>query len=700
MPETSAIDSDAGVDDGRPTRGRRWRRVVTLGLLLPLLASAVLVWSASGRQSKLDKVPVAIVNNDQILTDPQPMAAGRSLTAALTHPTSTKDSLEWTLTDSKDAEDGLRDGTYYAVLTVPKDFSSSILSSGTDKPSRGQLSLVSNNAASTTVPFISHQVASAAATSLGVQTTEGYLGNVYGGFNSLAQSSSKAASSASQLAGGTSQLASGASKLDAGAGSLATSLGQVSAGAATLATSTLSVHGGAHQVHSGATGIAQGSGRLHSSAARLSGASTMLAGKSAGLARASHTLARGTQLVSLGVRGLGAADRLLSVELSALSDRCLVDGGSVRFCRRLARSQVHADRLATAAGRLGGRADRTASGADSLADGATSLAHGADALAGGNAQLSGASGKLSSSAVRLQHGAATLDEGSAQLVTGADQLASATRSTAEAGGSVASGSRSLSSSAGKTDDGAHSLSSGLAKQAKSSPTYSSNQQKALKRVVSQPVELTSQVQHDSHGNGWLIAVILAVILWLATLVAALSLDVAGVRRHALAPVSSRRIALSQGLPVVGFAVLQALAVVAALVILPAPTAAVVPLVLLTLLAGLAFALLALALRLALGRAGVTAFVLLLILQLAASGNVIPLETAPALLQKLNGVLPLTAFVNGASQLVSGGHAASLVAVVSVLTVWGAGSALVLVTAVKRRRSEPAPRREQLVLSAG
>ena len=41
-----------------------------VGLLVPLLAAAVLVWSTSDRQEKLDRIPVAVVNNDKILTDP------------------------------------------------------------------------------------------------------------------------------------------------------------------------------------------------------------------------------------------------------------------------------------------------------------------------------------------------------------------------------------------------------------------------------------------------------------------------------------------------------------------------------------------------------------------------------------------------------------------------------------------------------
>ena len=75
---------------------------------------------------------------------------------------------------------------------------------------------------------------------------------------------------------------------------------------------------------------------------------------------------------------------------------------------------------------------------------------------------------------------------------------------------------------------------------------------------------------------------------------------------------------------------------------------------------MAFSAIGYALRLALGAAGVALFVLFLLVQIAALGNVVPLETAPGPLQQLNGLLPLTAYVDGASQLVSGGQVGSLV----------------------------------------
>ncbi len=111
--EPDRVPDDAG---GRGTPYRA-------GLLLPLMAAMVLLWSTSDRQQHLDKVPVAIVNSDTIVSQPTTVAAGRSLTASLTDPTNADPKLDWKLTDSDDAKAGLRTGRYYAVLTIPSDFS-------------------------------------------------------------------------------------------------------------------------------------------------------------------------------------------------------------------------------------------------------------------------------------------------------------------------------------------------------------------------------------------------------------------------------------------------------------------------------------------------------------------------------------------------------------------------------------------------
>jgi putative membrane protein len=397
---------------------------------------------------------------------------------------------------------------------------------------------------------------------------------------------------------------------------------------------------------------------------------------------------------------VAAGSRHVSDEVDRLSQDCTGAGGSDAFCADLARAAQQAGTLATASARLGTAAGKLADGSERLSQGAGEIARGTDRAAASSKALSDASGRLSKGASGLQQGAASLSRGAAQVDRGATQLASGTRTTAKAGHQLASGSASLASSAGQVDDGAQQLSTGLAQAAAQSPTYSNQLQQALSAVVAQPVALATQVQHTAHGNGWLIAIILAVILWLAALVAALSVDQSAVARNAMAPVGSRMVAVTQSLPVLGFAVLNAVAVVAALVLFHPSAAALVPLVLLVLLAAATFSLLALGLRLRWGRVGLTLFVLFLILQVAASSNVVPIETAPSVLQTLNGVLPLTAFVNGASQLVSGGHVASYVAVVAVLLAWALVSAALLLSSVKKRRLEDPVLPGRVALSPG
>ena len=115
-----------------------------------------------------------------------------------------------------------------------------------------------------------------------------------------------------------------------------------------------------------------------------------------------------------------------------------------------------------------------------------------------------------------------------------------------------------------------------------------------------------------------------------------------------------------------------MAVLLAVAVLHVSMAAVVPFVLVTVLAALCFSLLAYALRLAMGWVGVGIFLLFLWSRWRHSATCVPLETAPAALQAVNGLLPLTAYVNGASQLVSGGDVGSTFATVLVLAGLGSG----------------------------
>jgi putative membrane protein len=369
--------------------------------------------------------------------------------------------------------------------------------------------------------------------------------------------------------------------------------------------------------------------------------------------------------------------------------------GIARICDRapLQRPSCRViDRLADQAGRLAAGSASVSRGAGVLARSTGRLSAGAGRLAQGNAQLSGGAGHLASASGKLSHGADNLLTGASSVASGAQNLdrsagslAAGSEQAAAAGTSVSSGASSLSSSAGQVDSGAHQLSNGLAKGAKQSPTYSKSQQKALSTVVSQPVALSHSLQYDDHGNGWLLGLVVGLVLFLTALLGAMRRDVSTATRHGGLPVSSRRLVFAELLPALGLAVVEGVGAIVGLVALQVDPASFVPLALLTLVAALTFTTVAFAARVLFGRAGLPVLVLFLLIQVAALGNVVPLQTAPALLRALNGVLPLTAYVDAASQLVSGGQAGSPVAGLVVLVIWGLAAIIGSLLAVSRRR---------------
>ena len=79
-----------------------------------------------------------MVNNDQPVTvNNQLIPLGRQLAGNLVH--GSDSNYGWVLTDAQDASDGLSDGTYSAVVTIPSDFSAKATSTaGTDPLAAGQ----------------------------------------------------------------------------------------------------------------------------------------------------------------------------------------------------------------------------------------------------------------------------------------------------------------------------------------------------------------------------------------------------------------------------------------------------------------------------------------------------------------------------------------------------------------------------------
>ena len=629
----------------------RGHRVLIGVLLVPVLLGALIVWSLGDRVDQVEQVPAAVVNLDEPVTKKgeKPIAAGRLLAAGLTSPTEQQESLGWELTDAEDAERGLREGDYYAVLTVPEDFSRTLSRSleGTD-PEQASITLTSLDASSTVVTRISEQVARISAERLGERVTTSYLDTVFGETDQLAGRLGEAADGADRLASGTSQLGAGTEELAAGLGRLADGATKLSLGADRLA--------------EGTTTLADGTARLASGAGRLADGLGVLERRTDPLPAQTDRLADGAADVARGVEGYS---KLLQGWSQACQDP-IIASRAPELCVATQR----------AVGVGGSRAEEFREGARRLADGARQLADGMPELTGaidraasGAGELAAGADRVADATRRLADGAARLGDGSARLADGAAQ--------------ASGGASRLADGTVRLGDGSEQLADGLDRGADAIPVYDDEERQDLAGVIAEPVTSTAaQRGLTPDGRTQVAAGAIAFVLWLGAFVTYL-VRPALASRLVNRPGSATRLALAGLVPAVAIGSVQAVLVLGTMLALGADTDSPLLTLLLMVLAAAGFAAVNQALLAVLGRRrGWLWTIAFTGLQVVSLGGVIPLDTAPWPLQLLNGALPVPASANGLAVAILDAPG-SVAASVAVVLAWSAVAFVATVLAARR-----------------
>ncbi len=280
-------------------------------LLLPAVIGGILVAALYNPVERLDGMKAAIVNEDEPVTiDDQIVPLGRQLTAGLIDGSDDQPSnLDWTISNAEDAETGLADGTYAAVITIPSDFSSAATSTRPgETPERAMIQVQTPPDSLIVDDAITAQVAAAAASVLGEQISSLYLENVFLGFTTLGDQLGEAAAGATRLADGATTAADGTTSLAAG-------LPQLSQGASGLASGATTLQSGLGQLASGARGAA-------------SGANQIAAGVNAG---ADQLVADG--IVPADLTNVASAAATATAGVSALAQQCEAERRRPRMVR-------------------------------------------------------------------------------------------------------------------------------------------------------------------------------------------------------------------------------------------------------------------------------------------------------------------------------------------------------------------------------
>lgn len=178
--------------------------------LVPVLYGGVYLWSSWDPFGRLDKVPVAVVNQDRpVEVDGQNVDGGQQFVDQLKQ----QRSFDWHFVTAREAAKGILNGRYLFSITVPSDFSRRLASPAGEQPRQAQLQLRLDDAngfivsrlASSAQAEIQRQVNTAAVTA--------YSESVLGDVGTLRKQLVEALRGVQQVHAGTERISTGANDL-------------------------------------------------------------------------------------------------------------------------------------------------------------------------------------------------------------------------------------------------------------------------------------------------------------------------------------------------------------------------------------------------------------------------------------------------------------------------------------------------------
>ena len=615
-------------------------RLVPLALILvPLLYGGVYLWSTWDVYGRLDRIPVAVVNQDIPVT-----AHGIEVNAGQLFVQQLQQDriFDWRFVDLRRAQRGLQRGAYFFAITVPPDFSSKLASPSPDLPRRASMLITLDDANG----YLAGKLEQTAGVRLQNQITAAahtaFAQRVLGDLTTLHQRLDQATAAVARQSAATRKVSDDAARVAAGLQNGQTVVGR-------FTTVNQQLLSGAQQVLQSVSGSAAAAADEIPIGAQsaLDGASA--AQRSAGLAASSAGAAAASADVALNsLTILGQAHPTL---LSDPGFRQTMD--SLRGTRQSA-----------------GDASTSAEQADAATQQATAGAQRVQSAAAVPQQQLRSAASQASNLVRLAQQSA--DQG--------DELArrstTATRRAA-----------TLQADAKQLEAGQTRLSDSLTAAFDQIPPASAQQRARIADTLSSPVDVVTTNVHPAgvYGRG-LAPLFFGVALWVYALVAFVLLR--PVNPRALAgQARAATVAIAGWLPAAAIGVVGALILYGVLdgvlglhpVHRPAAIGVVV-------LATLSFAALVHFLRTAFGAAGDAITFALLTVQLTASGGLYPLQTGPSPFQTVHQAMPITYVVDALRVCISGGPDARLIRAVIVLASILVVSLALTAVAVARQRT--------------
>lgn len=588
-------------------RGPVRRFVPLVIVLVPLLYGALYLWSNWDPYGQTRRIPVAVVNSDKaVTTGGERVDAGRQFVEQL-RATRTFD---WHFVDREEAREGLVEGRYYFTVTVPADFSTKLASATHSPPQRASIRITKNDAHGYLVGIMADTARHKLQNQVNATAHTAYARALYGELGRAREDLRAASEATHQLVEGTELSKQSTKGLSQGLNGMRERSGLLAQGVQNVSDATAQLDGQLSAI----TGFA---------AQELPGAANSLVNTSDVAVTSLSSIATSTEFT----RDRAAESAATTAELGKRHPELLNDPVYQR-------AVDHSRRLSAATGTSAGEAQRALRTAQDAGRQARSL---------------------QDHVGTMQQRVQSIDTPLDTLRAGASKLAGGAQGVTGGLGTLASGTDVLRANAGQLNDGARRLSDLVNDSMDRIPPTNPTEVSDAAEVLGSPTELRSSNLNPAHvyGRG-LAPLFFAIALWVFGLVAYL----------VLAPVNERALGgriNAASIAIGGFLPAAALGIIGGLVLF-----GVVDLALglrpehlwwtvgLLSLAAAVFVAIDHFLRTAFGAVGGLVSLVLLIVQITASGGLYPIETSPVAFQAVHPFLPMTYVVEGLRVTISGG----------------------------------------------
>ncbi|MEL0255990.1 MAG: ABC transporter permease [Pontimonas sp.] len=361
----------------------RWTLWIIAGVLTPLIIVGGLLGAMASGDSALERVPVALVNNDELIRETNDegeetiIFASKPLVTELV--TSEDFAVNWIVTGSDQARELLASGDIYAIVEIPEDFSYAVTTLDTDTPESATFTIVTDSSRSYLAGLLSEQIGTALAAGVSDEFGAGIMEGLFSAIVEIADGFEEIAEGADTLANGVEEVSDGVTELDDGVQELSSGYQDFDDGLGTFSDGVTSLSDGLDALSAGSSGLTD-------------------------LAAGVKTYTDNISLLSTGLSGVKASGALTGNPAEATLNS-LIDG------------------LATAATGGGTLSSQTTTALSATKNGIVELDKGADALDDAGRELASGSSDIREGLEELSTGTEDLDEGMLELAEGAREYA-------------------------------------------------------------------------------------------------------------------------------------------------------------------------------------------------------------------------------------------------------------------------------------